>query len=105
MGKAIPLRVRSRRARAPKVVKQMGRLALLTSPCGGQCADREEKRVAHGNEIDRQQGKKQEQLDFRDPNQRRSSLTSGTPIREGLSKTATAADSCVCAVTTRCPAT
>ena len=48
----------------------MGRLALLTPPCGGQCADREEKRVAHGNEINRQQGKTQEQLDFRDPNQR-----------------------------------
>jgi hypothetical protein len=48
----------------------LGRLALLTPPCGGQCADREEKRVAHGNEINRQQGRKQEQLDFRDPNQR-----------------------------------
>ena len=48
----------------------MGRLALLTPPCGGQCADREEKRVAHGNEINRQQGKTQEQLDLRDPNQR-----------------------------------
>ena len=49
----------------------MGRLALLTPSCGGQCADREEKRVAHGNEINRQHGKKQEQLDLRDPNQRR----------------------------------
>ena len=71
MGKAIPLRVRSRRARAPKVAKQIGTPRSSTPSCGGQCADREEKRVAHGNEINRQQGKKQEQLDFRDPNQRR----------------------------------
>ena len=48
----------------------MGRLALLTPSCGGQRADREEKRVAHGNEINRQQGRRQEQLDFKDPNQR-----------------------------------
>ena len=34
----------------------MGRLALLTPSCGGQCADREEERVAHGNEINQPLG-------------------------------------------------
>ncbi|MDQ6702377.1 MAG: hypothetical protein M3Z96_04335, partial [Pseudomonadota bacterium] len=38
--------------------------------CGGLCADREEKRVTCGNEINRWRGKKQEQLDSNDPNQR-----------------------------------
>ena len=35
------------------------------------CADREEKRVTCGNEINRWRGKKQEQLDSNDPHQRR----------------------------------
>ena len=48
----------------------MGRFALLTPSCGGLCADREEKRVTCGNEINRWRGKKQEQLDSNDPNQR-----------------------------------
>ena len=60
----------------------MGRLALLTPSCGGQRADREEKRVAHGNEINRQQGRRQEQLDFKDPNQRRLLGIRSFPTRE-----------------------
>ena len=54
----------------------MGRLALLTPSCGGQRADREEKRVTHGNEIPTAgKRKKQDQLDFTNPNQRRLLVT------------------------------
>jgi hypothetical protein len=59
----------------------LGGLTLLTPSCGGQSADREEKRVAHGNAIpsaekerkkERKKGRKEEeQLDFKHPNQRR----------------------------------
>ncbi|MDQ6703225.1 MAG: hypothetical protein M3Z96_09060, partial [Pseudomonadota bacterium] len=56
--------------------------------CGGLCADREEKRVTCGNEINRWRGKKQEQLDSNDPNQRRLSASFSTlsllPLAQGL---------------------
>ena len=44
---------------------RLGRLALLTPSCGGQSADREEKRVTYGNGW-----RHEEQLDTRHPNQR-----------------------------------
>ena len=44
---------------------RLRRLALLTPSCGGQGADREEKRVTYGN------GRRhEEQLDTKHPNQR-----------------------------------
>lgn len=58
----------------PKVVRQIGTPCSSDPSCGGQCADREEKRVAHGTEIRCQptawSEEKQEQLDFKGPNQR-----------------------------------
>ena len=71
MGKAISFRVLSLRAKPARSCNRLGRFALLTPSCGGLCADREEKRVTCGNEINRWRGKKQEQLDSNDPNQRR----------------------------------
>ena len=45
---------------------RLGRLALLTPSCGGQSADREEKRVTYGNGW-----RHEEQLDPNNANQRR----------------------------------
>ena len=69
MGEAIPLRAQSLQAQAGKVVEQIGTPALLIPSCGGLSADREEKRVTHGSDT-AQPNRVQEQLDFRDPNQR-----------------------------------
>src|ERR1700722_2495755 len=66
MGEAISLSVQSRRAAMPRRSRdRLGRLALLTPSCGGQSADREEKRVTYGNGW-----RHEEQLDTRHPNQR-----------------------------------
>ena len=75
-GKAISLRVQSLTAQAFKVVKQIETpylpdpiMRLPEKPLG---ADREEKRVTHGNEQDRSAKRtQQEKLDLNDPNQRR----------------------------------
>ena len=59
----------------PKVVRQIGTPCSSDPSCGGQCADREEKRVAHGTEIRYQRGR-------RGMRRSRSSLTLRAPIRE-----------------------
>ena len=70
MGEVTPLSVRNRRAVMPRRSRdRLRHLALLTPSCGGRGADREEKRVIHGDDN---QAKKQ-----------RNSLTPTTPIREG----------------------
>ncbi|PWJ84711.1 hypothetical protein C8D77_13114 [Mesorhizobium loti] len=73
-------------AKLGKVVKQMRRLALLTPSCGGQSADREEKRVTCGTV----QKKMQEQLDLNDPNQRGLLETAGYMIDSSLATSANA---------------
>ena len=68
MGEAISLRVQSLQAELARSRNRLGRLAFLTPSCGGLCADREEKRVTHGN--DKPEAGHQEQLDRNHPNQR-----------------------------------
>ena len=51
MGKTISLRVQSLRAKARKVVKQIGTPCLPDPIMRRPCADREEKRVTHGRET------------------------------------------------------
>jgi len=70
MGKTISLRVQSLRAKARKVVKQIGTPCLPDPIMRRPCADREEKRVTHRSDTIRTQSD-QEQLDLHNPNQRR----------------------------------
>ena len=71
MGKAISLRVRSQRAQAPKVVKQIG-TPRSSDPIMRRPTRRPRREARNSRERDtsRWQGKKQEQLDFTNPNQR-----------------------------------
>jgi hypothetical protein len=70
MGKTISLRVQSLRAKARKVVKQIGTPCLPDPIMRRPCADREEKRVTRRSDTIRTQSD-QEQLDLHNPNQRR----------------------------------
>ncbi len=67
-GQALSLRVQSLRDEPARSRSRLGRLALLTPSYGGLGADREEKRVTHGN--NRSEADHQEQLDRNNPNQR-----------------------------------
>ena len=69
MGKTISLRVQSLRAKARKVVKQIGTPCLPDPIMRRPCADREEKRATRGSDKIRTRTN-QEQLDLPDPNQR-----------------------------------
>jgi hypothetical protein len=69
MGKTISLRVQSLRAKARKVVKQIGTPCLPDPIMRRPCADREEKRVTRRSDTIRTQSD-QEQLDLHNPNQR-----------------------------------
>ena len=66
MGKAISLRVRSLKARACKVVKQIETPRSPDPIMRRPRVDREEKRVTRANETE----EPKEQLDLTDPNQR-----------------------------------
>lgn len=69
MAKAISLRVQNLQAhQARKVVKQIETPCPLTPSCGGQSADREEKRVRPAGATRSKINK--EQLDLINPNQR-----------------------------------
>ncbi len=75
MGKVISLRVSNLPAKACKVVKQIETPRLSDPIMRRPRADREEKRVTHGNETDEQKESCDQdrtgRLDARDPNQRR----------------------------------
>ncbi len=77
MGKAISLRVSNLPAKARKVVKQIETPRLSDPIMRRPRADREEKRVTHGNETSKESYGRERvtiatgRLDANDPNQRR----------------------------------
>ena len=72
MGEAIPLSVQNQGARAPKVVKQIG-TSRSSDPIMRRPMRRPRREASSPRERDQPptRKKKQEQLDFKHPNQRR----------------------------------